>query len=260
MDDLTDIASELVTYLNFFIGATKRSTSPQEIAPAADSVCAYYQGVGICELLLDAEVDTFFHHMIRSGRSRRWLLQKARGQATYQHKVLKASNTRGFFGALVANDWTLAAEIAELSARGWNERIEYEDDFFYAHFLHRFVVGDDKDALRGILAEYARALDGDEPASFRLCNGLCTADEEQSLAAFADLIDDRRKKLDQMRQTSLLATDDLFVPFSSVYVEGLAWLRLLERAGVHTLVDYMFCPALARAQTYAPYTPNGFPD
>jgi hypothetical protein len=260
MEDLADVSRELVGLLNFFIEATTQSTTPDEVAPAADAVATYYQAVGICELLLDAEVDTFFHHMIRSGRSRRWMLQRAQGQPGFSHKTLKPSNTRGFFGAVLANDWDLARAIAGLSAGQWNERVEYEEDFLYAHFLHRFAAEDARSVVEGIFAEYGRALGGDEPARFRLCRGLLTLDEAPTLAAFDDLIDERRKKLDAMRQTSVLATDDLFVPFAAIYVEGLAWLRLLERGGLQPLRDYPFCPGIARVATYAPYTPHGFPD
>src|SRR5580658_1329084 len=129
MEDLSDSAEDLVTYLKFYLAGAIASNDPAERAGAADAACTYFQGVGICELLLDAEVETFFHHMIRSGRMRRWLLREAQGQDGYPEKVLKSSNTRGVLAALVANDWTLAGDIARLSAQSWNQRVEYEDDF-----------------------------------------------------------------------------------------------------------------------------------
>jgi hypothetical protein len=260
MDDLADTTEELVEYLNFYIDASKHATDPEEIAGAADSVCAYYQAVGICELLLDAEVEEFFHHMIRSGRTRKWLLERARGWKDFRNKVLKPSNLRGFFGAVLALDWQLAKEIAELSGKEWDERVEYEDDFHYAQFLHRLAIDGAKAELARILNAYASALDGDEPARFRLCRGLMVEDRDSTLAAFEDLLEDRRKELKTMSDTSILATDGLFVPFSSVYVEGLAWLRLIERARMKTLTDYVYCPSLARAPSLAPFKPTTFPD
>jgi hypothetical protein len=259
MDNPATVADDLTAYLNFYIANTGQAVAFDEVAPMADAVCTYYQGVAIMELLLDAEVDTLFHHMIRSARTRRWLLTRAKG-AGATHKLLKASNTRGLFAALVAADWSLAGEIAALSSRAWQERFEYEDDFWYAHFLHRFIAGDDPGTLTSVLAEYARALDGDEPARLQLCRALLAVNQELASDAFEQLLLDRKEQLDEMRATSILATDDLFLPFSAVYVEGLAWLRLLERAGLRTSTEYPLCPSLARSEQRTPYVSLGFPD
>jgi hypothetical protein len=257
VDDLADIAEELIIYLRFHVAGAMDAPDPDAVATAADSACTYYQAVAICELLLDAEVDAFFHHMIRSARSRKWLLERAATTAGFPPKPTRASNGKGFFAALVANDWALAKQIADLSPRQWQPTMEYEDDFWYAHLLHRIAAGDAEPALNGALAEYARALEGDEPPRFRLCRALLARTEEPALEAFADLLEDRRKELETMKKTSLLATDDLFPPFAAIYVEGLAWLRLLARAGIATEVEYPFCPSLARAEQYAPFVPDG---
>jgi len=257
VDELGDIAEELVIYLRFHVLAAMEAPDPHAIANGADAACTYYQGVAICELLLDAEVDAFFHHMLRSARARKWLLERAVAGLGFPEKPLRASNNKGFFAAIVANEWALAREIAVLSPLEWKDGLEYEDDFWYSHFLHRRLVGDAEPVLRAILTEYSRALGGDEPPRYRLCEALLAADHEPALAAFGDLIDEHRQELNTMRERSLLATDDLFAPFSAVYVEGLAWLRLLTRAGVSTDRDYPFCPSLARAEQFAPFAASG---
>jgi hypothetical protein len=259
MGELAEDAEELVTYLGFHIDNLGQATDPEDIAVAADSACAYFQGLGICELLLDAELDPFFHHMIRSGRSRRWLLRRAQKQAGFPVKILKPSNTRGLFGALVAADWALAKEIADLSAQRWDDQWEYEDDFCYAHLLHRRLAGDPEPVQRALLGEYARALDGDEPPRFRLCRGLLDRDGEATAAAFTDLLADRREEMKELGN-SVMGSDELFGPFSAVYVEGLAWLRLLDQAGLPTESEYPFCPSLARVTEFGAYVPGGFPD
>jgi hypothetical protein len=259
MPDLADDAEELVTQLNFHIDCAQEAQSPDDIAVAADAACTYFQGVAICELLLDAEIDAFFQLMIRSARTRRWLLLRAQGQEGYPAKIMKPSNTRGLFAAILAKDWTLAKEIASLSSRTWNDQVEYEDDFCYAQFLHGLISGDPPEAQRILLGEYARALDGDEPARFRLCRSVVAGDAEEAQAGFAELIEDRRRELEDLAKT-LLATEDLFTPLSAVFVEGLAWLRLLDRAKLPTEREYPFCPSLARVEQFAPYAPEGFPD
>jgi hypothetical protein len=259
MDDLAQVSEELCVFLNFHIDSIQEAQAPDDIAIAADSACTYFQGVAICELLLDAEVDAFFHLMIRSGRTRRWLLSRAQGHEGYPAKIMKPSNTRGLFASIVAKDWTLAREIAALSPRDWDAKVEYEDDFHYARVLHGLVAGEPPETQQVLLDDYARALDGDEPARFRLCRGLIATDAEDARSAFRDLIGERRRELEELA-TTLLATDELFVPLSAVYVEGLAWLRLLNRVNLPTDREYPFCPSLARIDDFTPYRPDGFPD
>lgn len=102
METLDDASQELVTLLNFHIeGAVESSDSIEQISNA-DAVYVYYQGVGICELLLDAEVDGFFHHLIRSAQSRLWVLERCQALGAPPLKLFKASNTGGLHAALAA--------------------------------------------------------------------------------------------------------------------------------------------------------------
>jgi len=230
---------------------------------SGDAACTYFQGIAICELLLDAEVTAFFHHMIRSGRMRRWILRKAQERTDLPGNVIRSSNTRGLFAALLANDKALAADIARLSPQTWNDHVEYEEDFLYAHFIHQLVSGDDPVSLQGILDRFNGALEGEETVRFRLCASLLAPAQERAglaLPAFEELVQRRRQELQEMREKSILATDDMFVPLSSVYVEGLAWLNLLEGAGIPVAAEYAFCPSLARIRAYPPLAPEIFPD
>jgi len=167
------------------------------------------------------------------------------------------------FAALLANDEALAADIARLSPLTWNDRVEYEEDFLYAHFINRLISGDETISLQRIRDSFQRALEGEETARFRLCASLLVPAGERAelaLPAFEDLLQERRQEMQELREKSILATDDMFMPFSSVYVEGLAWLNLLERAGVTVGAEYAFCPSLARLKTYPPLPPEFFPD
>jgi hypothetical protein len=258
MRELAEDAEDLVTCLNFHIDNLSQATDPDDIAVAADSACTYFQAVAICELLLDDEVDAFLHLMVRSARTRLWLLRRAKGQVDYPGTIMKPSNTRGLFAAVLSKDWMLAREIAELSPTVWDDQIEYENDHRYARFLHRRLAGDPVPVQRTLLHEYARSLDGDEPPRFRLCRALLDADRAEARKAFADLLHERKAELEELAETQ--GGDELFTPLASIYVEGLAWLRLLEAAGLPTKKEYPLCPRLARPDTVPPYVPDGFPD
>ena len=263
MAALAESADSISTYLKFYLGEALQATDGAQMSGSADAACTYFQGIGICELLLDAEVTAFFHHMIRSGRMRRWLLRKAQGRTDFAANIIRCSNSRGLFAALLANDWALAAEIAQLSPTTCNDHVEYEEDFLYIHFLHRWIAGDDPTALKAILDSFERALEGEMTTHFRLCASLLAPAGERAdmaLPAFEELLQQRREEMDELSEGSVLATDDMFVPLSSVYVEGLAWLNLLERVGVTLDREYPFCPSLARIKSYPPLAAEFFPD
>ncbi len=259
MESLAEVSEELVTLLNFHVeGATQVAEPLQQLANA-DAVCTYYQAVGICELLLDAEVDAFFHHLIRSAQSRRWMLERSPSLESPPLKLLKASNARGLHGAMAARQWGLARDIARLSGTACAEGTEYEDDFCCAHFLHRYVQDAPPEELQSILERFEAALEGGASSHFELCRHLLARSQEGCSQAFSELLDERAAKLRKMKRESAYASDALFVPLSSVFVEGLAWLSLMEKAGLKTEAEYPYCPSLARRESYAPFVVSTFP-
>lgn len=259
MESLADVSKELVTLLNFHITEVKRAQEPSQQIANADTVCTYYQAVGICELLLDAEVDFFFHHLIRSAQTRRWQLEREQPLEPPPLKFLKASNTRGFHCALATRQWTLAGDIARLSMATCAQGVEYAEDFCCAQFLHRHVLDAPQEELLAILDRFEAALEGGSSTHFELCRNLLAHSQEGCAQAFSALLDERAAWLKKMKRESIHATDALFVPFSSIFVEGLAWLNLMEKAGLQTEAEYPYCPSLARRARYAPFVVSTFP-
>ncbi|AKQ70486.1 hypothetical protein A176_007398 [Myxococcus hansupus] len=260
MEPLDEISGEMVTLLNFHIHSVLQATSdPVQQLAEADAACVYYQAVGICELLLDAEVDGFFHQLIRSAQTRHWVLERGAKLNPPPLKLLKASNARGLHAALAANQWELARQLARVSRTTCSDGTEYEDDFLAAHFLHRYVLDAPQDELRAILDRFEAVLEGGTNPRLDLGRQLLARDAAGCAQAFADLIEERSAKLKKMKRESIYATDSLFVPQSSIYLEGLAWLRILERAEIPTEPEYAFCPSLARQTRYAAFQVTTFP-
>jgi len=73
------------------------------------------------------------------------------------------------------------------------------------------------------------------------------------------LIETQQQYFGRMAQTSSFAGDPVFVPLSSIYVEGLAWLRLLESQEIHLLEEYAMCPSMARSPRINPFRGPGIP-
>lgn len=260
LPSLSTIAEDVCSLLESAIEGATLASDPRALGEQADAVCTYYQGVGICELLLDAETDAFFHHMIRSAQTRRWLLERcARLPPDQLPDVAVASNTRGLFAAVLARQWGLAADIARLSPATPRRDTEYEDDFWYARALHLILLGAPKADVEAALASFATALQGDESPRLDLLRALLARDAGAAAKGFEALLEEREAKLAKMKKDSALSRDSLFKPFSAIYVEGLAWLALLERAGLPTEPEYTFCPSLARLKKYAPFQASTFP-
>ncbi len=257
LEPLSEIAADLVGMLNESLEGVDEAVDPEDQLIQADSACAYYQGVGICELLLDANTDDFFHHLIRSAQVRRWMLQRKWPAEDEIRRLLRASNTRGLFGALAARQWGLAAELSKLAPVTTHPDDEVEEDFRYARLLHLELAGAPAAELDAALADFTAAADG-KGARLALCQALLAKDEPKALEAFAALIDERTAELEELK-SSAASRDSLFAPFSAIYVEGLAWLALLEQAGFKTERDYVYCPSLARGERYAPFVPSTFP-
>ncbi|QSQ21986.1 immunity 49 family protein [Pyxidicoccus parkwayensis] len=259
MESLDEVSGELVTLLNFHLEGAEETEDPEQQVADADSACVYYQAVGICELLLDAEVDAFFHHLIRSAQTRLWVLEHGTQLEQPPRKLLKTSNARGLHAALAARQWELARRIARASPTTWMEGVEYEDDFLAVHFVHRHLLGAPPEELRALLDRFETVLEGGPSPRFDLCRHLLARDIPGCTQAFADLLDERTAKLKKMKRESVAASDELFVPQSAIYMEGLAWLALLEQAGIPTEPEYPMCPSLARQSKYAPFEVSTFP-
>lgn len=258
MSELDGICQDIALYLEFFIDGAMRSAGADGQAKSADAVVTYYQAMGICELLLDAEVDAFFHHLIRSAQTRKWILEKSRTPG-YPALVVRAGNVRGLHAAIAASQWGLAREIAALSPQDVLGEVEYEDDFCYAHFLHRYVLAAPHAELSAIVARFDGALEGGASTRRDLCRALLARDAKACEEAFAALIEEQTETVARKKAESLEATEGLFYPMSSIYVEGLAWLALLDAAGVSMPGEHAYCPSLARRKRYAPFQVTTFP-
>ena len=259
MSELTEACEEIALAIDFHIQGCLRGVAPGSVAADADAVTTYYQAIGICELLLDAEVDAFFHHLIRSAQARRWLLDRSRAAPGHPESVIRASNTSGLFGAIAAFQWPLARDVAARSPVTWLDEVEYEDDFCYSHFLHRYLLSAPEAELASILTRFEAALEGQGSARLGLCRVLSSRDRAAGAAAFEALIEEQSAKIQKMQATSIYATEGLFLPLSSIFIEGLAWLSLLDATGIVLAGEYMYCPSLARKKGYAPFEVSTFP-
>ncbi|MEK6750492.1 MAG: hypothetical protein AABY83_15035 [Pseudomonadota bacterium] len=259
MANVAESCEEIVTYLNMHVDAVVSSSDDAQIAKHSVAVSEYFEAVAICELLVDAEIDLFFHGLIRSAQTRKWWLLRVKSGASCPRGVAKVSGIHPQFSALIVGQLSLAKEIAALSGDAWLSDVEYEDDFCYGHFLNRYLLDAPKVELEAILTRFEVALEGQESIRLALCRNLLMPDKEVCEANFLTLLANRKKFLAKIEEQSAYASDALYAPNSAIFIEGLAWLKLFERVGVCLEGEYMYCPSPARSTTYAPFKVDGFP-
>lgn len=244
---LDEAAADIVAALQMTLHDVQYCTARDQQGAAAESAVTYLQAVGICELLLDAELDAFYDHLTRSGMMRHALLELHATKGGVPNKVRKASNVRGLYGAIAAGEWELATAIAASSSSDHLDRVEYAEDFLVADFIHRHLQGDSVASLHVITHAIDEALaEVDPDPRSDLCRALLDRDEALAAEAFCALINAQQAYLSHMAKASVVGTDPIFLPLSSIYVEGLAWLQLLGREGIHLEGEFPMCPSMAR--------------
>ncbi|WP_412068655.1 hypothetical protein [Rubrivirga sp. IMCC43871] len=255
--DLSDVGDDLAVYLDFAIAEAQAADDPAARGRAAQSVSAHREAMGLVELLLDANVDGYAEHLARSAQTRLWLLEATAGS---DDRARRASYDPPLHDALAIGRFDLARQIAAASETAWMPRAEYEDDFLYAHTLHRYLLDADAD-LGPTLDRYHAVLDGGDDPRLGLLRALAARDRDAAADAFAAWIDQRAARIEDMKATSghWDTPDAVLYPLAFVSIPGLAWLRLLADAGLALDDEFQYCPALALAVTVDRLDDRSFP-
>jgi hypothetical protein len=259
--NILELHDSIRIYIDFVIEFVERDPSIQSLGKRCHEISRHYRALGACALLAEADIDAFFHNLIRSAQTRQYFLDRCR-QENYSSDFYMAASFNGpFFDAVAANQFRLAEEIARLSPQEWRERDEYEDDFAYTHFLHGLVMNQSEGLVLGpaILERLEKALEGAPSPRLAACQAILARDTEGFESAFADLLAAREAEIAAARSTSE-AEEVVFEPEAGVFVEGLALLKLAGRLGLSPAPEHPMCPSIARRTDYHPFVPAGFPN
>lgn len=259
---LAELREELIEGIQEELSIVAGDYPAAESGGAYEQAAEWLQALGICNLLLYASADRFYENLIRSGHTRRAFLQKCRDEPDPSNHRLAISRWESFFDAVAAEDLPLAREIVALSPAEWVRTGEYEDDFCYVRFLHQLVVGGstaDREVLRSTLERFAAVLDGEASWRWEVCGALYARDAARFEESFQALLASREAEMSALRSTPR-AADPGFVPRSTVFVEGLALLRIAEAMGIPAQREYPMCPSLARLPRTAPPPIDVYPE
>jgi len=224
----------------------------RQVAPTAerdalvrdvDALCLHFHIVAVATLLVDGNPQGFFLNLCRAAENWRRLLK---------HLHLKtlplppSRYTAPLLGADAAGAWGLARQVEELSETRWLPEEEYRTEHARAQLLHALVASGTRDAVLPKL-EALEALGGEEGADLVACTRALLGGDG---AAFAEAF--RHAVLvhgeDVEKRAKLFTTPvTRFAPRRAIWLEGLALLRLAERAGIAPWEEHFrYCPPLAR--------------
>lgn len=259
--DITEIYEEIVLYINFLIESVENNNSIAYIGNKCNEISKCYRSLAICELLIAAETDEFFHHLIRSAQTRKYYLTRCHNENYLTDPAIIASFNAPFLDAIVANQFKLAESISKLSPTKWMNAYEYEDDFLYAYFLHKIIEfkEDSFVELQQIINQFDLLLEGSESTRLEICKAFLSKNQNIFDTAFNILINEHENQISEEKDT-VLGEDLTFQPNCHVFVEGLALLKIAEKVGLKTKLEYKYCPSIARRTSYKPFVPSSFPN
>jgi hypothetical protein len=201
------------------------------------------EALGCCNLLLDLDLDRFHRFLVYAGYARRRFLQRSHAEKSADHHMAR-SRCDSFFCALAAGDPALALEVGALSPAEWLPDGEYEEDFAYFRFLHLLLEGAGPEATAPIV-EQMKDAQGKPSPRLVVVEALQAGDADAFESAFTALADARNDRVDDDKD--IFMGDVTYGPRASIFVEGLALLRIVEirRLGPRRR-EYPRCPYAAR--------------
>ena len=242
-----------IRYANVLIRTANEAGRDEVGGALYNELSERYRNIGVAFLLLDGDLDAFAHSLIDSAVTRRELLR--RGLPDEPDYDVRASFLAPVHDALAVGQLGLAAEIGRLSPDVWYEDFEYEEDFLYARLLFGLADGAPPAGLAALADRHEAALRGVDDPRTAVCRALVARDAVAFVEAFEAFAEAEAARIAEARVASYE-----FYDFQEVSVEGLALLKLAERAGLPTEREYRHCPAWARREDYAPYVPQSFPE
>ena len=243
-DRLTDLLQEMTS-----------SNSLNDVGPIYFNVCYFYRLLGICALLMNADVTKFQDCLFKSARAKLHFLSLSGSERTAGPITLCTSKNFPFYDALAIADFKTADELAFLSPKNHFEGVEHEDDFLHQHFLHLYVtsgMGRARNDLEDILGRYEEVISGKESCRFGLCASLISNDSDRFNLEINQLVMQRHEKFQELsRMTSF--NPDILKTEKYIFIEGIALVQLAEARGLRVHKEYRFIPSIARKLRKTPF-------
>lgn len=249
--DFRSLRQDSALALEALMGRIQPDAAREALVCDVRAACLHLHTLGVASLLVDGYPKDFFLNLGRAGESWRRLLALLRKRdeppppSTWNEPLL---------GAVAAGHWELAQNIAKDSATRWQpESGEYEDDFDWAVLLRELVASPAFEPERTALLLSKLGQSGTETYSERMA--LVEALRQRNGQSFFEAFEATRLAHGQLTEklaNSFTTHVEHFAPYRYLWFEGLALLRLGERAGLQSHDSYLYCPPLARVTMTVP--------
>ncbi|WP_431686075.1 hypothetical protein [Hahella sp. NBU794] len=218
----------------------------------AQSVCMYFRQRGACELLLTGEPDALYVNLMQSAALHQHYLHFA----PENDKV--TSRAMPFYDAIGGGYWECAEDIAKHSRLTWNQKHELEEDFLFVLFIIKhFFLGADEDECRSIIERHDEAAEGADSEYRDVCEAFLDEDSDALHDAICALLDVRAARLDKMAENESLP-DEILAWSRYFSIEAFALLRLAEKKGIKTAINYSQIPEVARKSPGFKFEPDSW--
>jgi hypothetical protein len=244
----SDAAAELGKILQRFQPGAGRDTLLSQL----DTVTQDLHIIAVATLLVDGNAQGFFLNLCRAAENWRRLHALLRSRKLAPPPTTK---TVPLLAALAAGHFELADALASAPTAERLEAEEYEDEYLWASIL-RHLARQTPPAVSTVKPLLTRLQKANKKEYGHRCDAV--------LALLAKNPEDFAKAFEQARLDYELQTEKkaasfatpvtAFAPHRFLWLEGLALLRLAERAGiVLEAADLKYCPPLARVPMTAKY-------
>ncbi|MCY1073683.1 hypothetical protein [Archangium lansingense] len=243
LEDLREEAANSIDIIfDDLFAETLSEGTAEDLVELVREVCTHFHTLATTTLLIDASPQYFFYNLYCAAENWRRLLTHLHSQGA---ALPPASDNTPLLGAVAAEQWGLARALCGLSAtvRGAEE---YEDEFAWAHLLQELIALPVGAAFPEVLlSRYASVLEESQADRLELFRALLAADGSRFFAAFQRVLQSHERET-EAQAVGFGTSPDKFVAYRFIWFEGLALLRLAERAGLKSQEAFLYCPPLAR--------------
>ncbi|WP_342377437.1 hypothetical protein NVS55_39045 [Myxococcus stipitatus] len=253
MPDLMSLRSDAAAELGRFFKRFEPGADRDTLLSQFDTLTRHFHIIAVATLLVDGNSQGCFLNLCRAAENWRRLLALLRSRNL---PPPPATKTLPLLAALAAGRFDLANTLATAPASPRIVPDEYEDEYLWATLLRHFAS--QPPATASTVAPLLTQLKGLNKKDYGPRCDLAQAMLDQDTDAFASAFE--RARLDyelhtEKKAASFATPFTAFAPHRFLWLEGLALLRLGERAGIVLAdADYKYCPPLARVPMTATYT------
>ena len=211
------------------------------------------RAMAVMVLVANADSDTFYHNLIRSGIARERYLSRCLEAGAVEDHHRASARYEPLLDAVAAGEFALARRIAALSPRDYRDGHEYEDDYCYAQILHHLIQDPpDRTDIPALLERFEAYLERQGSARLQIVRALAFGAQPDFDNAFDEILRDQEARIRTDKHRGQLEEPGVMA-LRQVFVEGLALLRLAGNLGFQTEPEYRFCPSLARRPMRKPF-------